>query len=56
MEIEVFKMFLSYLYYGEMAFSAVGNGINFAVQDALFLFECADFYAMGTNNLKEIAE
>ena len=29
--LEIFKIFLKYLYYGETAFSAVGNGINLRV-------------------------
>ena len=53
---EIFKMFLRYLYYGESAFNAVGNGVNLRIQDALFLCECVEFYALGTDHLKEIAE
>ena len=54
--LEIFKIFVKYLYYGETAFNAVGNGINLRVQDALFLCECVEFYAMGRDPLKTIAE
>ena len=42
----VFQLFLKYLYYGESAFDSIGNGVNLAVQDVLYLCECAEYYTI----------
>jgi hypothetical protein len=46
----VFETFLKFLYFGELP-----SG-NFSVQEALFLYECTEFYGLKNSSLKMLAE